>query len=293
MKTMGASNRNMAPNQVTAPVMVPHPSWHRFPTMRYVLSVSLVILSTYLILLQLANILPRKTVVDLSCGSRKQLCKMSACKHKITKAQSGSSTSTSKHAHTIINKTPNEEVLMPGSLSHNSSLMSIESLTRKVSSIVCSLFDLFDLDVQPAGKRNPIYHFYESVSMNSHGEVGNPGDRHYKCHHGTRKVITVTHAMKYSVNGNNLSFFVQMSSQTSIAGLVGHLKTHFQAMYRLYVILKDRTEPPTPDDLGIASGTKVLDAEVANAYLGRVEAASANLLSMFARQSHENAASII
>jgi len=68
---------------------------------------------------------------------------------------------------------------------------------------------------------------------------------------------------------------------------------HFQAMYRLYVILKDRTEPPTPDDLGIASTTKVLDAEAANAYLGRVEAASTNLLSMFARQSHENAASII
>jgi hypothetical protein len=64
-------------------------------------------------------------------------------------------------------------------------------------------------------------------------------------------------------------------------------------MYRLYVILKDRTEPPTPDDLAIASATKVLDAEAANAYLGRVEAASTNLLSMFAKQSHENAASII
>ncbi|KAF8126752.1 hypothetical protein EV363DRAFT_1524320, partial [Boletus edulis] len=81
-------------------------------------------------------------------------------------------------------------------------------------------------------KRNPIYHFYESVSTNSRGEVGNSGDRHYKCYHGNRKVITVTRAMKYSVNG-----------------LVGHLKTHAQAMYRLYVILKDRTEPPTTDDL--------------------------------------------
>ena len=92
---------------------------------------------------------------------------------------------------------------------------------------------------------------------------------------------------------SNLSLFVQMSSQTSIAGLVGHLKANFQAMYTLYVILKDRTEPPTPDDLTIASATKVLDSEAANAYLGRVEAASTNLLSMFARQSHENMVSIV
>jgi hypothetical protein len=172
-----------------------------------VLSVSLVILSTYPILLQLADVLPRKTVVDLSRGSRKQLRKTGTRKRKITKAQSGSSTSTSKRARAITNETSDKEVSAPGGLSRDSSLMSIESLTRKVSSVVCCLFNLFDLDVQPAGKRNPIYHFYESVSMNSHREVGSPGDSHYKCHHGTRKVITVTRAMKYSVNGKQPLFF--------------------------------------------------------------------------------------
>jgi len=64
-------------------------------------------------------------------------------------------------------------------------------------------------------------------------------------------------------------------------------------MYRLYVILKDRTDPPTDDELAIASTAKVLDTESANAYLGQVEAASANLLSMFAKQSQENAVSEI
>ncbi|KAI9569898.1 hypothetical protein HD554DRAFT_2170888 [Boletus coccyginus] len=183
---------------------------------------------------KLADILLRKMVVDLSRGSRKQLCKMGACKCKITKAQFGPSTLTSKHAHAMTNETPNEGVSTPGGLSCDSSLMSIKSLAQK-----------------PAGKQNPIYHFYESISMNSHREVGNPGDRHYKCHHGTHKVITVTHAMKHNVNG-----------------LVGHLKGNFQAMYRLYIILKDRTKPSTPDDLAIASTTKVLDVEATNAYLG-------------------------
>ena len=64
-------------------------------------------------------------------------------------------------------------------------------------------------------------------------------------------------------------------------------------MYRLYIILKDRTDPPTNDELAIASAEKVLDTETANAYLGRVEAASANLLSLFAKQSQENAVSKI
>ena len=111
-KTMGASNWTVAPNQVTIQVMIPLLSWHRFPTMtqRYIPvdGISLVILSIYPILLQLANALPRKTVVDLSCGSCKQLHKMGTHKCKTTKAQSGPSTWTSKHSHTITNETPDE-----------------------------------------------------------------------------------------------------------------------------------------------------------------------------------------
>ena len=43
-----------------------------------------------------------------------------------------------------------------------------------------------------------------------------------------------------------------------VIGLVGHLKTHFPIMYRLYLILKDRSEPATNEELAIASGKKVL-----------------------------------
>jgi hypothetical protein len=62
-------------------------------------------------------------------------------------------------------------------------------------------------------------------------------------------------------------------------------------MYRLYALMKDCTNPPTEEELAIASAQKVLDAEAANMYLGHAEVASANLLSMFAKQSQENAVS--
>ena len=271
MKMMGASNRTVALNQVTIPVMIPHLSWHRFPMMRYVFSISLIILSAYEILLHLANALPRKTVVDLSHGSCKQLRKTGAHKCKTTKAQSGPLTSTSKCARTTTNVTPDEGESVPGGVSRNSSLMSIESLIWKVSNIVHHSFDSFDLHVQLAGKQNPIYHFYETVSTNLHGEVGNSSDRHYKCYHGNHKVITVIHAMKYSVNGKQpLCFRTDIYSQTS--------DIHCRLSWTPQDALSSHvhTEPPTTDDLMIACMKKVLDMEAANAYLGGVEVTSTN-----------------
>ncbi|KAN0130680.1 hypothetical protein V8E53_011573 [Lactarius tabidus] len=50
-------------------------------------------------------------------------------------------------------------------------------------------------------KQNPIYLFYEVVCQNASGMVGDPGDKHYKCYHGNRKVLTITRAMKSSLNG--------------------------------------------------------------------------------------------
>ncbi len=50
-------------------------------------------------------------------------------------------------------------------------------------------------------KRNPVYLFYEVVSQNTSNMVGDPGDKYYKCYHGNRKVLTITRAMKSSLNG--------------------------------------------------------------------------------------------
>jgi hypothetical protein len=105
---------------------------------RYEFSCSPTILSAYPILLQLANTLPRKTIVDLSRGSRKQLRKKSSHKRKAAKAQSGPSVSNSKRARVRVEmeEIPDEQV---GGLSRSSSMMSIESLVRKVSNVYHSL----------------------------------------------------------------------------------------------------------------------------------------------------------
>jgi hypothetical protein len=37
--------------------------------------------------------------------------------------------------------------------------------------------------------------------MNQAGNVGEPGDKHYRCYHGNHKIITVTKASKASQTG--------------------------------------------------------------------------------------------
>jgi hypothetical protein len=85
------------------------------------------LLNAYPILLQLANVLPRKTAIDLSCGSHKQLWKKTSHKCKAAKAQSGS-----KRAHVMMEEIPDEQV---GGLGHSFSMMSIESLVQKVNNV--------------------------------------------------------------------------------------------------------------------------------------------------------------
>jgi hypothetical protein len=118
--------------------------------------------------------------------------------------------------------------------------------------------------------------------------VGNPGDRHYKCYHGNRKVITVTRAMKHNLNGKLPLAICGIFSSHFYVGLVGHLKMNFPVMYRFYLTLKDRNDLLTDEELAIASATRVFDEEAANTYLGGVERTFENLLSMFAKQSQQN-----
>ncbi|KAJ7182072.1 hypothetical protein C8R46DRAFT_1210612 [Mycena filopes] len=49
--------------------------------------------------------------------------------------------------------------------------------------------------------RSAIYHFYELVPLNRYGVPGDNGDKHYKCLHGSGRVITVKRSQKHSVNG--------------------------------------------------------------------------------------------
>lgn len=92
---------------------------------------------------------------------------------------------------------------------------------------------------QQALKRNPIYHFYETVTRNAEGKVGNSGDKHYKCYHGGRKVLTITSAMKSSLNGaskvphSSVHIFMFVFQDWSVTSRpVRHLCTDFTSSSR-------------------------------------------------------------
>ncbi|KAK7433563.1 hypothetical protein VKT23_020717 [Stygiomarasmius scandens] len=119
---------------------------------------------------------------------------------------------------------------------------------------------------------NPIYLFFEQVLLNAQGSPGAPGDKHYKCYHGKRKVLTVTKAMK-----------------SCVTGLTNHLKAHFPAMHRLWEILHRRSDPPTPEEKEIAAGHKALDTKAVNSYLAKLEKASQDIQQAFEQQAAKSA----
>jgi hypothetical protein len=60
-------------------------------------------------------------------------------------------------------------------------------------------------------------------------------------------------------------------------------------VYQLYLVLKGRKEPPTDDEIAIASGKKTLDPAKAAKYLVKLEKASATLVDVFAQQNQKAA----
>ena len=55
-------------------------------------------------------------------------------------------------------------------------------------------------------------------------------------------------------------------------------------MFQLYTILKDRDEPPTPDEIAIASGKKKLDGNTEAEYIKKLENTSENIKKAFEDQ---------
>ncbi|KAF8219965.1 hypothetical protein L208DRAFT_785578 [Tricholoma matsutake] len=116
-------------------------------------------------------------------------------------------------------------------------------------------------------KKSPIYHFYEIVTNGPDGTPGDDGDVHYRCLHGAHKVCTIKRSMRSNLNV-----------------LVNNLRVRVKLMYQLYCMLKDREEPPTPDEIAIASGKKQLDGHTEVEYLKKLEKVSENIKKAFEDQ---------
>ncbi|KAF5319077.1 hypothetical protein D9758_018663 [Tetrapyrgos nigripes] len=115
--------------------------------------------------------------------------------------------------------------------------------------------------------QNPIYLFFEEVHSDVDGSK-EEGVKYFKCWHGSQRVLKITKKMRGNLNG-----------------LVGHLRSHFIAYYQMYEVLNKRSEPPTEEEINIASGKVRLDPDVARSYLEQLESLSHNIKDMFAQQS--------
>jgi hypothetical protein len=64
-------------------------------------------------------------------------------------------------------------------------------------------------------------------------------------------------------------------------------------MYRLYCVLKDHEEPPTADEIAVASGNKVVDPDLQAEWLKKLETSSDSLHKAFAAQEAQAAVGLL
>ncbi len=141
-------------------------------------------------------------------------------------------------------------------------------------------------------KKSAIHYFFEPVQFDAKGNKipGEPGDKHYRCLHGSHKVITILGTSRSNLTSaqSPLCFDCLLADELSTA-LVNHLKLHFPAMHCLYTILHGHTQPPTDEEIEIASGKRKLDMKATTDYLKKLEIASKNIVQAFQRQATQAA----
>ena len=121
--------------------------------------------------------------------------------------------------------------------------------------------------------------FWEPVKHNEAGEVGADGDKHYRCYlrdkSRQQKICTITKKMKHSTNGESQgvqpsALHVKMTQ--CHAGMESYLRHNFPDHYRLFEVLRNRTTPPTDEEIAIAQGKTELSATQRAAHVGALSA---------------------
>ena len=72
---------------------------------------------------------------------------------------------------------------------------------------------------------------------------------------------------------------------------MNNLRVHIKPTHQLYCILKDRDEPPTPDEIAVKSGKQQLDGKAEVEYLQKLENSSENIKKAFQDQQAQAAVS--
>lgn len=165
----------------------------QFPTPRYAKSVTVfnIALSSF----QLAEIMPSKTAPETAAGSkRKRLARKVTVEDVEDEDDEQLSTRSNSSAPRGNDSNGGGSEAQPSSSTRKS---------RKVIHLlpIHGLYASNDHFLQAGGKRNPIYYFYEEITHGADGTRGSDGSKHYKCFHGNKRVLTITRAMRSSLNG--------------------------------------------------------------------------------------------
>jgi hypothetical protein len=161
--------------------------------------------------LQIAESLPAKTVPRRSNAAHQTRTKTLSVKQKKRKDRSDSlgspnartAPSGSKKSRVTVEEVEDKEDIGPSQSTLTPPDASSSSTTQipKVWLFGPNLLCLYLFCFQASTRTNPIYLFYESVALNANKLPGELGDKHYKCYHGNRKILTITRKMRSSLNG--------------------------------------------------------------------------------------------
>lgn len=119
-------------------------------------------------------------------------------------------------------------------------------------------------------KTNPIYLFFEEVDApQSTSKDADSRDKHYKCYHGARKIITLKHSSRGNLSSEftpDLVLNVVPHGRLTKA-LHNHIKTTFPLHYKLFELLRDRDSPPTQEEISYANATREFKGDLAQEFI--------------------------
>lgn len=229
---------------------------------------------------QLADMLPSKTIPEDNRKSQGRTLKPKA------KTSMTMTAPPKKKVKTVRVEEVEDEDSAQNLLNRNASVSSVTGDVSQKKKVIAAVVLAIHYSKHLQGiKKNPIHLFYEIVPTGNNGKLGDDGDIHYRCLHGAHKVCTIKKTMKSNLTGVSTSCFICVTYLLSVAFtvLVNNLKP-ITPMYNLYRILRDREEPPTSNEITMASGKKALDGRTEAEHLKLLEKSKENIKKAFEDQ---------
>jgi hypothetical protein len=109
--------------------------------------------------------------------------------------------------------------------------------------------------------------------------------KYWKCQHGNRKIMKITKGAKDNTSSVFLSSWASRDLFNKLHRASATCAETFQTAYRLFQVLYKCDGPPTPDELELARGSKLMTDDIAVEYAKQADQLRKNIKEMFAKQA--------